>query len=77
MSSKISFFGDILVDLVMQDNGSFHPQPGGSIFNTAITAAKCGYDVNFISQIGDDYWGQYLTDFCRSANIQTENIFRS
>ena len=76
MNKKISFFGDILVDLV-QDSGSFRPQPGGSIFNTAITTAKSGYDVNFISQIGDDYWGQYLTDFCRTANIQTENIYRS
>ena len=75
--NKISFFGDILVDLVMQVSGSFRPQPGGSIFNTAMTAAGSGYDVNFISQIGDDYWGGYLLNVCRSLKIGTDNIFLS
>ena len=76
MSRKISLFGDILVDLV-KIGETFAPQPGGSIFNTAMTAAGSGYDVNFISQIGDDYWGGYLLNVCRSLKIGTDNIFLS
>ncbi|MBP5705742.1 MAG: hypothetical protein J6W76_00540 [Spirochaetales bacterium] len=76
MSKKISFFGDILVDLV-QNDGGFFPQAGGSIFNTAMTVAKNGYDVNFVSQIGNDYWGSYLLNVCRSLNICTDNIYQS
>lgn len=76
MSSRISFFGDMLVDLV-RDGDGFYPQAGGSVFNTAVAAAQNGYDVNFIANIGRDYWGEYLLNVCRSLNIDTQNISQS
>ncbi len=70
---KISFFGDILVDLVKNGAG-FVPQVGGSIFNTAISVGRQGLDVSYITSLGDDYWGRFIGDYCEANRIDTTHF---
>ena len=72
---KISLFGDITIDLVLDKvTGGFFPFVGGSVFNTAVSLKNLGVDVDFNSYIGDDYWGRYIQDYIKDNNLNFNNI---
>lgn len=74
---KISLFGDITIDLVLnKTSGTFTPFIGGSVFNTAVSLKILGADVDFNSYIGDDYWGRRILDYIRDNNLNFDNIIR-
>ena len=60
MKKRISLIGEVLVDLISDSDLIFTPKPGGSIFNTANTLSKLNVKTSFYSEIGDDFWGDYL-----------------
>lgn len=78
MKNKIALIGEILVDLVCENGDgdalAFIPCPGGSVFNTAATIHKLGCDTLFISKIGNDYWGNYLTGYMQAHNMDLSGI---
>lgn len=74
-NKRISLFGDITIDLVLnRENGAFSPFVGGSVFNTAVSLKNLGVDVDFNSYIGDDYWGRYIQDYIKDNNLNFNNI---
>jgi sugar/nucleoside kinase (ribokinase family) len=54
--------GEVLVDLVGDPSGAFHPHFGGDVANAAVTAARHGGDVAIAGGAGDDVWGAWLRD---------------
>ena len=69
MKKRISLIGEILVDLISDENLVFTPKPGGSIFNTASTLSKLGVNTSFYSQIGEDFWGKFLVKKAQENKI--------
>lgn len=52
--------GEILADVVMQNDGSMQSYLGGAPFNAAVAAAKAGAKTRFLGRIGDDPMGKFL-----------------
>ena len=71
---QITLLGEILVDLIGDQNLNFSPVSGGSIFNTASSLAKLEACTSFISQIGDDFWGKYLLDNMSQIGIDVSYL---
>lgn len=73
--SKIYCIGELLIDMVCIDgkglkNGSkFEKKAGGAPANVACTISKMGKKASFIGQIGDDYFGEYLSEVLDRYNI--------
>jgi ribokinase len=84
--TKIVVIGSCNTDMVVKANrlpvpgetilgGSFFMNPGGKGANQAITAARLGADVTFISKIGYDLFGLQALEIYKSEKINTEFIF--
>lgn len=72
---SVVLFGDVLVDLIKEKKSfNFFPICGGSIFNTAVTLARLGVNVNFSSYIGNDFWGNFILEKMKEYNINLQNI---
>ena len=85
MSSSISVFGSINMDLVIfsQDKPyegetifgtSFHTFQGGKGANQAVAASRLGVDVSFIGKIGADVFGKQLRENLIEENINVEYL---
>ena len=51
--------------------------PGGKGSNQAVAAAKAGGQVNFITKIGNDQYGEMAKKIYSEVNIETKNVFIS
>lgn len=83
---KIVVIGSCNTDMVVKANrlpvpgetilgGTFFMNPGGKGANQAITAARLGAEVTFISKIGYDLFGLQALEIYKSEKINTEFIF--
>ncbi len=59
--SKVLIVGEILIDLVENENG-FKYSIGGAPFNVAYNMSSLGDEVTFVGQVGDDYFGNFILD---------------
>ena len=65
--NKIYCIGEILIDMVSKENVglknaiSFDKKAGGAPANVACAIAKMGKYAEFMGQIGEDFFGDYLT----------------
>ena len=86
--SKISVLGIFVADISFSGNkipsvgetilgNSYNVGPGGKGCNQAIAIARLGGDVNFISKIGKDDYGQLAIDTLKQNNIDTSTIIQS
>ncbi len=77
MKKSIGLFGEALIDLI-KDKKSFNflPVCGGAIFNTAITLARLGCEVDFYSYLGADFWGDFIINQMKKYNINIDYIKR-
>ena len=58
--TRIVVAGDALVDLIIGQDGSVNPLPGGGQYNAARTIARLGGDAHFLGRISDDWFGSML-----------------
>ena len=83
----ITVVGSSNVDLVVKtkrhplpgetlSGDSFFMCPGGKGANQAVVIAKLGAKVNFISCIGNDFFGDIIIKNLRKEGIKTESIIR-
>ncbi len=56
----VAVFGEALIDLLINEGGSFDPFIGGSPFNVAIALARLGVDVDYLAPFSDDIFGLQL-----------------
>ena len=81
--SKVVCFGELLVDMVgqsgfgLQDTPSFLKVPGGAPANVAVGLARLGVEAEFVGQVGDDPFGNWLRQIMQQENVGVEHLGRS
>jgi fructokinase len=77
---KIVCIGEILVDLIgqenagLKDNPEFAKRPGGAPANVAVAASRLGADVEMAATVGNDEFGEFLIQKIKEENIDTSKI---
>jgi fructokinase len=67
--TRIVVAGDALIDLIISQDGSVTPAPGGGQYNAARTVARLGGDAHFLGRISDDWFGKLLRDALRGDGV--------
>lgn len=67
--------GEGLIDLVPNANG-FQAAPGGGPFNVAIAAARQGADVQFVSRVSEDNFGELLISRLQEERVDVRHVQR-
>jgi sugar/nucleoside kinase (ribokinase family) len=81
VSGRVVCLGEAVVDLVgarpadsLPAAGPFSPEPGGSLLNIAVTAARFGAAVRFLGGAGDDDWGRWLRDRLEAEEVDVSRF---
>lgn len=81
---KIFAIGEALIDFIPSQKGcalkevvSFERVAGGAPANVCGAIAKLGGHAGFISQLGEDAFGDHIIDVLRDANVNTDYIMRT
>lgn len=76
-------FGELLVDMVsgtdasLAEAPSFLKAPGGAPANVAVGLQKLGVPSRFVSQVGNDPFGNWLRDTVAAEGVDVEYVLRS
>lgn len=70
-------FGELLVDLISEDNIKFSKCLGGSPTNIAVNMRKLGFISQLISCVGDDFLGDFIVGELNKYNLSNELIQKS
>lgn len=57
---KVAVFGEALIDMIQQKDGSYQPYIGGSPFNVARSFVKQGIECTYLSPISTDLMGETI-----------------
>ena len=71
---KIIGIGETVYDIVFRDGQPQAGVPGGSTFNTMISAGRCGADSCFLSEVGSDRIGSLIKEFMAGNGVSTDYI---
>lgn len=71
--SRITVFGEALVDLVGQGGPLFRAVPGGGPANVAIGLARLDLDVTLVTGLGEDAFGSLVTSHVTASGVRLEN----
>jgi fructokinase len=77
---RIVILGEVLIDLFaekgvpLREAKSLRPSPGGAPANVAVALARLKADVGFISRVGADELGAYLTDLVAKEGVDTTHV---
>ncbi|WP_042271842.1 carbohydrate kinase family protein [[Clostridium] dakarense] len=81
---KIITIGEALIDFIPNKKGcmlkevdGFERVAGGAPANVAAAIAKLSGDAYFISQLGNDSFGDHIIDILNDANVNTEYLLRT
>lgn len=61
--------GEMLIDFMQEENGSYIPYPGGAPANVAAHAKRSGANAVFVGKISTDNFGELLTNTLEKYNI--------
>jgi len=70
-------FGELLVDLIKNQENAFDAFPGGSPANFSVGLARLGLRPKLIACVGRDFFGDMLIDNLKKENVDTSAIKRS
>ena len=62
---------------MLKDVIGFERVAGGAPANVAASVAKLSGNAYFISQLGEDAFGDHIIDVLRDANVNTDYIMRT
>jgi len=78
---SIVALGELLIDFVALEEGvyvgdasGFQKAPGGAPANVAVAVARLGLSSGFLGQVGDDPFGQYLTDVLQAEGVDVSGL---
>jgi len=71
---KVIGIGETVLDIIFKDGQPIGAVPGGSTFNGVISLGRCGVDVTFISEAGNDRVGKHIIDFLRENGVNADNV---
>jgi fructokinase len=73
--------GEALIDMLPRKTeageAAFAPYPGGSVFNTAVAAARLGVETGFFSGLSTDLFGERLSAVLAAGGIDSSLAARS
>jgi 2-dehydro-3-deoxygluconokinase len=78
--SKVLTMGEPMVMFVAQEKGplkkvkDYRKYIAGAEINVAVGLARLGFDVEYVTQLGQDPFGEYIYDFLKEEEIQTSYI---
>ena len=81
--TKVVCFGELLVDMVgqsgfgLRDTPSFLKVPGGAPANVAVGLVRLGVEAEFVGQVGNDPFGEWLRQIMQQENVGVEHLGRS
>jgi fructokinase len=75
-SGQIWVAGEALIDLI-HSGSKFLPIVGGGPANTAKAISKLGLDIQFISSISTDMYGEMIIDELKSYGVKCDYINKS
>ncbi len=71
---KVIGIGETILDVIFRNEQPSVAVPGGSVFNSIISLARMGVQVNFISETGNDKVGRMILDFMSENDVPTEHM---
>lgn len=77
---RILTIGEALAEFIAMEPGdlrsveTFKRRAGGVELTYAVGMARLGYEVDFVTRVGNDALGLYLLDFLKQNNVNTEYI---
>ena len=81
---KLIALGEALIDFMPRETGVFlsdvtvfEKAPGGAPANVAVCAAKLGVPAMAITQLGEDGFGDYLTQTMSDAGVDVTGVLRT
>ena len=83
---KILVIGSSTIDMVVKAEkhplagetvlgGNFLMNPGGKGANQAVTIARLGGELTFVTKVGNDVFGKQIIEGFRKENMQTDYVF--
>lgn len=72
----IHTYGEILIDLLEQNNFEFKAQAGGAPANVAVMASLLGSKTKMISSLGKDFFGDFLVETLNEFKVDTKDVLR-
>ena len=83
---KILVIGSSTIDMVVKADkhplpgetvlgGNFLMNPGGKGANQAVTIARLGGELTFVTKVGNDVFGKQIIEGFRKENMQTDYVF--
>ena len=71
---KVIGIGETIYDILFENGQPTAAVPCGSVFNGVVSLARCGADVSFISETGNDRVGKTILQFMKDNDMTTEYI---
>jgi fructokinase len=70
LSTQVAAAGEALIDLIVQDDGSFEPCIGGAVFNLTRALARQGVGVLYLNPLSGDRFGRRLAAALADDGVQ-------
>ncbi len=74
---KVAVLGEALIDFLVGQDGAYRPHLGGSPYNVAISLARQGVGVSYLSKLSDDAFGEQLFQSLAIEGVVLPNAVRS
>lgn len=74
IGEPISLFASEDADMSLAQATSFHKYLAGAEVNVAVGVSRLGHDAEYLTRLGQDPFGEFITDQLRENNIGTEHI---
>jgi fructokinase len=75
--AEVLCFGEALMDMLAEPNGSYRPYAGGAPANVAVALAKLGVDSAFVGMLAEDAFGDLLLKSLEAAGVSVEQVART
>lgn len=73
---RVYGIGETVCDIIFRSDQPVAAVPGGSVFNGLITLGRLGIHGGFISEIGGDRMGDYVSRFLQENGISSDYLSR-
>jgi fructokinase len=73
---RIYTIGETVLDILIKGNQPFIAKAGGACLNSAVTLGRLGLPVQFIGEYGLDEVGNFIDNFLKENNVNTEYVYR-
>jgi 2-dehydro-3-deoxygluconokinase len=73
---RAACIGECMIELSEMPDGRFARAYGGDTLNAAIYMARLGFDVDYVTALGDDQWSEEMIAVWRAEGVGTQRVMR-